>query len=69
MTSNLFVNFVTVWYKETLPVEGPPSFRGQAVKYAYKLTVGTQRVNSAIKLLRVPIRVLVLQGMLVNAYL
>ncbi|CAL8086580.1 unnamed protein product [Orchesella dallaii] len=51
----------TFWYKEVLPVEGPPSFRGQAVKYAYKLTVGTQRVNSAIKLMRVPIRVLVLQ--------
>jgi len=45
-----------------LPMDGPPSFRGQAVKYAYKLTVGTQRVNAPIRLLRVPIRVLVLQG-------
>ncbi|XP_033020238.1 RAB6A-GEF complex partner protein 2 isoform X3 [Lacerta agilis] len=47
-------------YCETLPVDGPPSFRGQAVKYVYKLTIGCQRVNSPIKLLRVPFRVLVL---------
>lgn len=45
-----------------VPIDGPPSFRGQAVKYVYKLTIGCQRVNSPIKLLRVPFRVLVLQG-------
>ncbi|KAL0270231.1 UNVERIFIED_CONTAM: hypothetical protein PYX00_007702 [Menopon gallinae] len=49
-------------YKETLPSEAPPSYRGQAVKYSYKITIGTQRVNSPIKLLRVPIRVLVISG-------
>lgn len=49
-------------YSELVPVDGPPSFRGQAVKYVYKLTIGCQRVNSPIKLLRVPFRVLVLQG-------
>uniref|UniRef100_A0A3Q3DZ60 GP1 homolog, RAB6A GEF complex partner 1 n=1 Tax=Labrus bergylta TaxID=56723 RepID=A0A3Q3DZ60_9LABR len=48
-------------YSEMVPVDGPPSFRGQAVKYVYKLTIGCQRVNSPIKLLRVPFRVLVLQ--------
>ncbi|KFQ27991.1 Retrograde Golgi transport protein RGP1, partial [Merops nubicus] len=50
-------------YCETLPIDGPPSFRGQSVKYVYKLTVGCQRVNSPIKLLRVPFRVLVLHGL------
>ncbi|XP_037757820.1 RAB6A-GEF complex partner protein 2 [Chelonia mydas] len=50
-------------YCETLPVDGPPSFRGQSVKYVYKLTVGCQRVSSPIKLLRVPFRVLVLHGL------
>ncbi|KFQ11142.1 Retrograde Golgi transport protein RGP1, partial [Haliaeetus albicilla] len=50
-------------YCETLPIDGPPSFRGQAVKYVYKLTIGCQRVNSPIKLLRVPFRVLVLHGL------
>lgn len=49
-------------YCETLPIDGPPSFRGQSVKYVYKLTIGCQRVNSPIKLLRVPFRVLVLHG-------
>ncbi|XP_062828749.1 RAB6A-GEF complex partner protein 2 isoform X2 [Anolis carolinensis] len=53
----------TYSYYETLPVDGPPSFRGQAVKYVYKLTIGCQRVNSPIKLLRVPFRVLVLHGL------
>lgn len=28
------------------------------MKYSYKITIGTQRVNSPVKLLRVPIRVL-----------
>lgn len=50
-------------YSELVPTDGPPSFRGQAVKYVYKLTIGCQRVNSPIKLLRVPFRVLVLHGM------
>lgn len=49
-------------YSEIVPIDGPPSYRGQAVKYVYKLTIGCQRVNSPIKLLRVPFRVLVLQG-------
>ncbi|CAL8325711.1 unnamed protein product [Lota lota] len=53
----------TYAYSEMVPVDGPPSFRGQAVKYVYKLTIGCQRVNSPIKLLRVPFRVLVLQGL------
>lgn len=51
-------------YSEVVPTDGPPSFRGQAVKYVYKLTIGCQRVNSPIKLLRVPFRVLVLHGRL-----
>ncbi|XP_024618725.1 RAB6A-GEF complex partner protein 2 isoform X1 [Neophocaena asiaeorientalis asiaeorientalis] len=50
-------------YSEVLPIEGPPSFRGQSVKYVYKLTIGCQRVNSPITLLRVPLRVLVLTGL------
>ncbi|XP_060781186.1 RAB6A-GEF complex partner protein 2 isoform X2 [Neoarius graeffei] len=53
----------TYTYSELVPTDGPPSFRGQAVKYVYKLTIGCQRVNSPIKLLRVPFRVLVLHGM------
>lgn len=48
----------TFYYQETIPYHLPPSYNGSAVKYNYKLTVGTQRVNSAIQLLRLPFRVL-----------
>ncbi|CAH1795751.1 unnamed protein product [Owenia fusiformis] len=50
-------------YKEKIPLDAPPSFRGTAVKYSYKITVGTQRLDSPIKLLRVPFRVLVVCGL------
>lgn len=45
-------------YRERLPSDSPPSYRGQLVKYSYKITIGAQRVNSPVKLLRVPIRIL-----------
>lgn len=51
-------------YRETLPCDAPPTYRGQLLKYAYKITIGVQRLGSPIKLLRVPIRVIVLQGWL-----
>ncbi|XP_040191709.1 RAB6A-GEF complex partner protein 2 [Rana temporaria] len=50
-------------YSETLPLSAPPSFRGQSVKYVYKLTIGCQRVNCPIQLLRVPFRVLLLYAL------
>ncbi|KAG8187843.1 hypothetical protein JTE90_001217 [Oedothorax gibbosus] len=59
----------TYIYRETIPNNAPPSYRGQCVKYAYKITVGTQRVNAAIKLLKIPIRILVLYGVTDAHYL
>jgi hypothetical protein len=58
-------------YSETLPNDAPPSYKGHLVKYAYKITVGMQRLNSPIKLLRVPIRVVVIHGKFykINKYL
>ncbi|XP_075043499.1 RAB6A-GEF complex partner protein 2 isoform X1 [Mixophyes fleayi] len=50
-------------YSESLPLTAPPSFRGQSVKYVYKLTIGCQRVNCPIQLLRVPFRVLLLHAL------
>ncbi|KAE8637043.1 hypothetical protein XENTR_v10003290 [Xenopus tropicalis] len=50
-------------YSESLPLAAPPSFRGQSVKYVYKLTIGCQRVNCPIQLLRVPFRVLLLHAL------
>lgn len=51
-----------VSYSETIATNVPPTFRGVYVKYSYKLTIGTQRVNCPTQLIRVPFRVLVLPG-------
>lgn len=48
----------TYLYEETIPSDCPPSYYGSWVKYMYKLTVGTQRVNCVIQLLRMPLRVI-----------
>ena len=45
-------------YTEVIPVTAPPSYRGQMVKYSYKVTIGTQRINEPTKLLKVPLRVI-----------
>jgi hypothetical protein len=58
-------SYISDLYSELLPSEAPPSYRGQAVKYSYKITIGMQRVNCPIKLLRVPLRVLVVNGLYV----
>lgn len=39
-------------------MDSPPSYRGQLVKYSYKIIIGMQRVNSPVKSLRIPIRIL-----------
>ena len=51
-------------HSETLPADDlPPSFRGHAVKYLYKMTVGLQDLHRPVRLLRLPLRVLVLSGL------
>ncbi|RWS23661.1 RAB6A-GEF complex partner protein 2-like protein [Leptotrombidium deliense] len=52
----------TYLYQETIPAKVPPSYNGIAVKYVYKLTIGTQRINHSIQLLRMPLRVLTING-------
>lgn len=47
-----------VWYRESLPIEAPPSYRGTSVKFSYKITIATQKVGSHIKMVRIPFRVL-----------
>lgn len=51
-------------YRETIPSSVPPSYKGQAVRYAYKVTIGTQRVNALTRLLRIPIKVFVVEGLM-----
>lgn len=48
----------TFLYQEQLPSYSPPSYYGSSIKYLYKLTIGTQRVNANIQLLRMPLRIL-----------
>lgn len=50
--------FFPVWYRESLPIEAPPSYRGTSVKFSYKITIATQKVGSHIKMVRIPFRVL-----------
>lgn len=44
-------------FKEKLPYDLAPTFRGQFAKYSYKLTIGVQKLNSTTQLLRLPFRV------------
>lgn len=53
----------TFVYQQQLPKDAVPSFRGRYVKYAYKVTIGTQRPDSQIKLMRIPFRVLLVPDM------
>lgn len=49
-------------FSDNLPDYSPPSYNGTAIKYFYKITIGIQRVNSTIQLLRMPIKVLNIQN-------
>ncbi|KAK3093686.1 hypothetical protein FSP39_018912 [Pinctada imbricata] len=53
----------TFIFEDVLPTDAPPSFKGQSVKYSYKLTIGAQKFNHPTRLLRIPFRVLVLHGL------
>uniref|UniRef100_A0A1A9X448 RAB6A-GEF complex partner protein 2 n=1 Tax=Glossina brevipalpis TaxID=37001 RepID=A0A1A9X448_9MUSC len=46
------------FFNEFVPRNGPPTYRGQDIKYFYRLTIATQRVKSKVQTLAVPIRVL-----------
>nr|XP_014094004.2 RAB6A-GEF complex partner protein 2 [Bactrocera oleae] len=46
------------FFNETLPRNGPPTYRGHDIKYFYRITIATQRVKSKVQMLSVPIRVL-----------
>lgn len=45
-------------YQEQIQTRAPPSYHGTSVKYIYKLSIGTQRVNHPTQLLRIPLRIL-----------
>jgi len=45
-------------FTENIPYNAPPSYRGHAVKYSYKLCIGSQKLGEATTLQRLPIRIL-----------
>lgn len=50
-------------YEDVIPADSPPSYKGQAVKYSYKITIGAQKLNHPTRLIRIPFRVMVLYGL------
>lgn len=60
---DLFV-FVSDLFKETLPMSGPPTYRGTSIRYFYKITIATQKVGAKVQALHLPIRVLSLPTMI-----
>ena len=54
--------FILDIYEDSVPFDSPPSYKGLAVKYCYKITVGAGRLQSTTKLVRLPVRILVLEG-------
>lgn len=57
----LICQYYIDYYEEILPCDLPPSFRGQAVKYSYKLKIGLQRLGANVKMLHLPLRVMTWQ--------
>ena len=53
---------MTVTFEDTIPSDTPPSFRGQAVKYSFKVIIGMQRPGARTELIRIPFRVMVMPG-------
>jgi hypothetical protein len=58
------VIYILDFYEDAVPFDSPPSYKGLAVKYCYKITVGAGRLQSSTQLVRLPVRILVLEGKL-----
>ena len=51
-----------VTYKESLPNNIPPSYKGQDIKIMYKVCIGIGRIGRPLALIRLPFRVMELKG-------
>jgi len=60
--------FKLVIFKETLPYDLAPTFRGQFARYTYKLTIGIQKLHRSTQLLRLPFKVYSLYGEIIFLY-
>ena len=60
--NNSVTYILKVTFKETLPYDLAPTFRGQFARYTYKLTIGVQKLHRNTQLLRLPFKVYSLFG-------
>lgn len=49
-------------YRDKLPFHCLPTYKGSFVKYSYTLTVGTQCPDSHVSEIKIPFRVLTVEG-------
>lgn len=47
----------TFTFTGSIPSGSPPSYTGHALRYVYKITIGTQRLNSVVQFLKVPLKI------------
>ena len=45
----LFSYSFTVTYSEKIPESAPPSYKGQSVRFSYKITIGIGSINGPTK--------------------
>lgn len=49
-------------YSDVLPSEVPPSYKGQHIKFSYKICIGVGRVGQPLCIIRLPFRLFELKG-------
>jgi len=49
-------------YKETVAWDSPPSYKGQNIKFSYKILIGIGRINQPLCLIKLPFRLFELKG-------
>eukprot|EP00794_Sanderia_malayensis_P009836 gene9836-10846_t len=68
-STNMQTSFVATrdLYTEKIPDNSPPSYKGQSIRFSYKITIGIGSINGPTKLLRLPIRVLGTEDIWLNS--
>lgn len=51
-------------YSEVLPYDLPPSYRGQNLKFSYKVCIGIGRIGKRLSMIRLPFRLYEMKGLL-----
>ena len=59
--------YILVRYKQQLLKDHPPSYKGQNIKFSYKVLIGIGRINQPLCILKLPFRLLEFEGKEYNA--